>query len=94
MKIKKTISILLALLAIVSCLSICASAANTGDSVYTYTWNSNSRYDYTNARKNLMLHIPMLKQYMILYRTTASMHPHITARAYTLQQKKLPHQSI
>lgn len=51
MKIKKTISILLALLAIVSCLSICASAANTGDSVYTYTWNSNSRYDYTNARK-------------------------------------------
>ncbi len=51
MKLTKLISLLLGILMIVSCLSICTSAANTSDSVYTYTWNANSRYDYTNARQ-------------------------------------------
>lgn len=51
MKFKKSVSLLFAAIFVISCFSICASAANTSDSVYTYTWNSNSRYDYTNARK-------------------------------------------
>ncbi len=51
MKFKKSVSLLFAAIFVISCFSICASAANTSDSVYTYTWNSNSRYDYTNARQ-------------------------------------------
>lgn len=51
MKIKKTLAILLAALSIASVSSLSASAANTVDSHYTYTWSGNQRYDYTPARQ-------------------------------------------
>jgi ABC-type oligopeptide transport system substrate-binding subunit len=48
---KRFMSLLFCAVLALSCLSCTVSAANTSDSIYTYTWNSNSRIDYTNARK-------------------------------------------
>ncbi len=33
-----------------SMLAVSASAANTGDTYYTYSWSNGNRYDYTPAR--------------------------------------------
>ena len=40
----------MAVVTVVSVFTISASAANTEDTYYTYTWNNYSRYDYTPTR--------------------------------------------
>lgn len=48
---RKIISITFALVSLLSCLGLSASAANTTDTYYTYSWSGyNDRYAYTNAR--------------------------------------------
>ncbi len=51
MKPKRLLALLMAVVTVVSVFTISASAANTEDTYYTYSWKSNSRYDYTPARK-------------------------------------------
>ena len=51
MKPKKLLALLMAVVTVVSVFTISASAANTEDTYYTYSWKSNSRYDYTPTRK-------------------------------------------
>ncbi len=80
MKLTKPISLLLGILMIVSCLSICTSAANTSDSVYTYTWNANSRYDYTNARQKRTQLMYMLMLYMEPYHIMVFTLQHFMAK--------------
>lgn len=50
MKPKRLLALLMAVVAVVSVFTISASAANTEDTYYTYSWKSNSRYDYTPTR--------------------------------------------
>jgi len=47
MKPKRLLALLMAVVTVVSVFTISASAANTEDTYYTYSWKSNSRYDYT-----------------------------------------------
>lgn len=51
MKPKRLLALLMAVVTVVSVFTISASAANTEDTYYTYSWKSNSRYDYTPTRK-------------------------------------------
>ena len=50
MKTKRILAVFFTALSLVSVMSLSASAANTGDTYYTYSWTSNSRYDYTPTR--------------------------------------------
>lgn len=50
MKHKKIFAIILSIIIASSMLTLTASAANTGDTYYTYSWSNGSRYDYTPAR--------------------------------------------
>ena len=51
MKPKRLLALLMVVVTVVSVFTISASAANTEDTYYTYSWKSNSRYDYTPTRK-------------------------------------------
>ena len=51
MNFKKLLAIMLTTISLVSALSLSASAANTSDTYYKYTWTNSSRYDFTPARK-------------------------------------------
>ena len=53
MKPKRLLALLMAVVTVVSVFTISASAANTEDTYYTYSWKSNSRYDYTPTRKKM-----------------------------------------
>lgn len=53
MKPKRLVALLMAVVTVVSVFTISASAANTEDTYYTYSWKSNSRYDYTPTRKKM-----------------------------------------
>ena len=53
MKPKRLVALLMAVVTVVSVFTISASAANTEDTYYTYSWKSNSRYDYTPTRKKI-----------------------------------------
>lgn len=53
MKPKRLVALLMAVVTVVSAFTISASAANTEDTYYTYSWKSNSRYDYTPTRKKM-----------------------------------------
>lgn len=50
---KRLLALLMAVVTVVSVFTISASAANTEDTYYTYSWKSNSRYDYTPTRKKM-----------------------------------------
>ena len=50
---KYLLALLMAVVTVVSVFTISASAANTEDTYYTYSWKSNSRYDYTPTRKKM-----------------------------------------
>ncbi len=50
MKHKRIIAIISSIIIASSMLTLTASAANTGDTYYTYSWSNGSRYDYTPAR--------------------------------------------
>lgn len=47
---KKTFAIISSVIIASSMFAISASAANTQDSYYTYTWSGNQRFDYTPTR--------------------------------------------
>ncbi len=47
---RKIIAIISSVIIASSMLAVSASAANTQDTYYTYTWSNGARYDYTNAR--------------------------------------------
>ncbi len=47
---KKALAIISSVIIASSMLTISASAANTGDTYYTYSWSNGSRYDSTPAR--------------------------------------------
>ncbi len=51
MKHKKIFAIISSIIIASSMLTLTASAANTGDTYYTYTWASGRRYDFTPARQ-------------------------------------------
>ena len=53
MKPKRLLALLMAVVTVVSVFTISASAANTEDTYYTYSWKRNSRYDYTPTRKKM-----------------------------------------